>query len=159
MPLLTEGARKQAHAVDDPQGFLLLVEINHPSFTAPIRLVQDNDDLIVGGITYVALPMQIQLPQDVAKEAARAKIVIDNVGRDLGGEFERLGPGASLDVTLRNVSRATPGIVEYEFVSGANAATLDLTDVSLTLGDDEWMRMGIVNLRADPTTSPGLHAG
>ena len=159
MPFTTEVARKQAQAVDDPQGFLLLVIINHPSFSQPIRLVQDNDDLVIGADTYVGLPMQIQLPQDVAKEAARAKINIDNVGRDLGAEFERLGPGASLDVTLRNVSRATPTIIEYEFVSGANAASVDITDVSLTLGDDEWMRMNVVNLRADPTTSPGLHAG
>lgn len=159
MPLTTEAARRQAQAVDDPEGFLLLVEISHPSFTQTIRLVQDNDDIVIGANTYIGLPMQIQLPQDVAKEAARAKINIDNVGRDLGAEFERLGPGAALDVTLRNVSRATPSIVEYEFVSGANAATIDMTDVSLTLGDDEWMRMNIVNLRADPTTSPGLHAG
>jgi len=159
MPSYSEAASAQLQKVDDPSGFLFIVIIEHPSFSGPIRIVQDTDDLIVGPVTYAGLPIRIQLPQDVAKEAARAKIEIDNIGREMLGEFERLPPGGAVDVTIRHLSRLTPNIVEYEFVCGAEVAEADQLLVSITLGDDEWLRMKAVSLRADRDTTPGLHPG
>lgn len=159
MPSYSQQSSAQLQKVDDPHGFLFLVIVEHPSFSGPIRLVQDTDDLVVGATTYVGLPLRIQMPQDVAKEAARAKIEIDNVGQDLMAEFERLPPGGSVDVTIRHVSRLTPNIVEYEFVCGAEVAEADQQTFSLSLGDDEWRRMSVVSLRADRDTTPGIHAG
>ena len=159
MANLSTAARKQLQRVDDPDGVMMLVLMDHPSFAGPIRIVQDTRDWVIGGTTYVGLPLSIQLPQDVNKEATRAQLRIDNIGRDLLAELEDLPPGASLDVTLRIVSRAAPESVEYEYVAGASVAEVDVEVITLTLGDDELLQRNAVSLRYDPSTSPGIFAG
>lgn len=105
MANLSAAARKQLQRVDDPDGVMMLVLMDHASFAGPIRIVQDTRDWFIGGTTYVGLPLSIQLPQDVNKESTRAQLRIDNIGRDLLAELEDLPPGASMDVTLRLGSR------------------------------------------------------
>lgn len=159
MATLSTAARQQLQRVDDPDGLLLLVLIDHPSFAGGIRIVQDTRDWIIGGITFVGLPLSIQLPQDVSGEATRAQLRVDNIGRDLLAELEDLPPGSSLDVMLRIVSRAAPEVTEFEYVAGASAAEVDLESITMTLGDDELLRRNAVALRYDPSTAPGIFAG
>lgn len=159
MTTLTAAARRQLQRVDDGDGFLLLVLMDHAALSGPVRIARDTRDHVIGGITFIGLPLEVQLPQDVAQEASRAQLRIDNVGRDLVGELESLPPGASLDVTLRVVSRAAPATVEWEFIDGASVAEADLPAVVLTLGDDSVMRRNAVGLRYDPSTAPGIFAG
>ena len=158
MTTLTQAARAQLQRVDDPDGLLMLVLIDHPSFVGGIRIVQDTRDWTIGGTSYIGLPMSIQLPQDVDREASRAQLRIDNIGRDLLAELEGLPPGASLDVMLRLVSRAAPSVIEWEYMAGASAASVDTDAVALTLGDEELLRRNAVALRYDPTTAPGIFA-
>lgn len=159
MATLSIAARRQLQRVDDPDGFLMLLLIDSPALSGPVRVVQDTRDWLIDGTTYIGLPLSIQMPQDVAREHARAQIRIDNVGRDLIGEFERLPPGVSLDVTLRLVSRAAPAVTEWEFVSGGTKGAASVLDIALGIGDDEAMQRNAVALRCDPDTSPGIFAG
>jgi hypothetical protein len=159
MATLSNAARKQLQRVDDPDGMLLLVLIDHASFAGGIRVVQDTRDWTIGGTSFIGLPLAIKLPQDVSKEATRAQLSIDNVGRDLLAEVEGLPPGASLDVMLRLVSRAAPEVTEWEYMAGASVAEVDVETITLTLGDDELLRRNAVALRYDPSTAPGIFAG
>jgi hypothetical protein len=159
MPTLSPAARQQLQRVDDPDGLLVLVLIDHPSFAGGVRIVQDTRDWTIGGTSFIGLPLAIQLPQDVGREASRAQLRLDNIGRDLLAEFEGLPPGASLDVMLRLVSRARPDTVEYEYMAGASVAEVDVDAITLTLGDEELLRRNAVALRYDPTTAPGIFAG
>ena len=159
MPTLSPAARQQLQRVDDQDGMLLLVLMDHPSFVGGIRVVQDTRDWVIGSETFVGLPMSIQLPQDVNKEAARAQLKLDNIGRDLLAELEGLPPGAALDVMLRIVSRAAPEVTEWEFVAGASMAEVDAQSITMTLGDSELLKRNAVALRYDPSTAPGIFAG
>ncbi len=159
MATLSTAARQQLQKVDDPDGFLMLILIDNPALSGPVRIAQDTRDWTIAGTTYIGLPLEIQLPQDVSKEAVRAQLRIDNVGRDLVGELEAMPPGTSLDVVLRMVSRATPTAVEWEFIAGASVAEVNVMDITLSLGDDELLRRNAVSLRYDPTTAPGIFAG
>lgn len=156
MPNFTTPGLAQLHAVDDPDGWLVLVLMDHPSFAGGIRLVEDTRDWTIGGTTYIGLPMRLKLPQDVAGEATRAQLSIDNVGRDITAELEHLPPGASLDVTIRFVSRKSPTRTEWEYIAGGSTAQVDVEFVTLSLGDDDLLRGNAVRLRYDPTTAPGI---
>ena len=63
--------------------FLVIVEITHPTLAEPIRLVNDMVTLEYSGYTYTALPFRFELPADVKDKPPKAKIIIDNINRDL----------------------------------------------------------------------------
>jgi hypothetical protein len=145
--------------VNDGQGLLLLLSIEHPALSGPVRVVSDTRSVESGGITYTPLPFAIMLPNDKSKEVPRARIQIDNVGREITGELERLPPGAALLATIRIVYRATPNYVDYEFTSPLSGIRVDQLTVTAAMGPDDIMRRPATLLRFDPVTTPALFPG
>lgn len=149
----------QLHAVSDPHGFLELMVIDHSSFAAPVRLVNDTRNWTIGGDVYTALPFSVKLPTQAQQENPRAQIRIDNVGRALTAAIEGLPVGAALLATLRVVSRATPTVVDYEFIAQLSGINITPTLVTATMGPDDSMRQSAVRLRFDPVNAPALFPG
>ena len=149
---------RQLQKVSDSGGVLMLLEISNPSFSAPMRLVNDTRPITTLGYEWVALPFSVTLPNDKAKEVPRAKLQMDNVGRDMTTELEMLPPGASLKSTIRMVHRSTPGVVDYQFSAPLSGVRVDGPTVTATMGRDDIMRMSAVLLRFDPSTAPSLFA-
>ena len=156
---LSAATAKQLHRVDDPSGLLKLLKITHTSWAAPVCLVDDTRNLVTLGDTYIGgMMFTAQLPNDKPKEAPRVPLQMDNVGRDLTSQFEALPPGATLMATLRVVSRATPGVVDWEFTAPMTGVRADGNKVTASMGWDDVMRRAAVLLRFDPVTAPGLYA-
>lgn len=147
---------KRLHQVTDGSGLLALLKIDHASLSAPVRLVNDTRDLGTLGDTYKALPFSLTLPNDKSREMPRARLQIDNVGRDLTSELERLTPGAALQATLMLVHRSTPGVVDFQFTAPLSGVRVDQGTVTGFMGPDDLMRQSAVRLRFDPFTAPGL---
>lgn len=144
------------HKVDDPHGPLVLLKIDHAALSAPVRLVADTRNLVTLGDTYIGLPMGVTLPDDKANEVPRARLVMDNVGRDLTAELERLPPGAALQATLMVVHRSSPGVVDYEFTAPLSGVRASMGTVSTAMGPGDLLRRPAVGLRFDPFTAPGI---
>lgn len=155
MTVSTTTAR-QLQKVADNGGVLMLLEINHASFSAPVRLVNDTRNITTLGYEWLALPFSITLPNDKAKEVQRARLQMDNVGREITAELEALPPGASIKATIRMVHRSTPGVIDFQFAAPLSGVRVDATAVSATMGRDDIMRMSAVLLRFDPSTAPAL---
>jgi hypothetical protein len=83
---------------------------------------------------------------------------MSNVGREFTALLEALPVGAELLATLQAVSRATPNVVAYEFISVLTGLQVTPQTISAQIGSDDIMRRPCVLLRADPTTLPGLFA-
>lgn len=145
--------------VNDGQGVLALLSIEHPSLSGPVRIVNDTRSVTSNGIVYAALPFVITLPNDKSKEVPRARLQMDNVGREITAELERLPPGAALQATIRVVYRATPNDVDYEFTSPLSGVKVDQLSVTATMGPDDIMRRPATLLRFDPFTAPALFPG
>lgn len=152
--MVTAATRAQLRRLDDPQGILVLLLLTHPSI-ATVRVVNDTRDWVIGSDTWVGLPFRFRLPQD-DDQAPRGALEIDNVGRELTTELEKLPPGAALQATVRLVSRATPTVVDYEFTAPLSGVRVDVNTVSAVIGNDAALRSPAVKLRYDPTTVPGL---
>nr|WP_315242107.1 DUF1833 family protein [uncultured Albidiferax sp.] len=147
---------RNLHAVDDPQGVLMLLQLDHPALSAPVRLVNDTRNLVTLGETYLGLPFAITLPNDKAREVPRAKLQMDNVGRELTAELERLPPGAALMATILMVHRSTPGVVDYSFTAPLSGVRVDMHTLSASMGPDDLLRRPAVLLRFDPVSAPPL---
>ena len=146
-------------STSDNQGVLEMLLVDHSSFSAPIRIVNDTRDWLINGVTFVAMPFVLKLPSSVQKEAPRAQLQMDNVGREMTALFESLPIGAALVATIRLASRATPSVVDYEFVAQLSGISVTPTVITCTISDDDAMRQSAVKVRYDPRNAPGLFAG
>ena len=142
--------------INDADGLLELLEITHADFSGPAYLVNDTRNWESNGVSYVGYPFRFTYPQDKAKEAPRSTVEIDNVGRDLTAEFERLPPNAVVMAKVSLVSRSDPDTVEWSWTVPLVNVSVNAAVVSGTLGVDYLMRQQAVRLRHDPNTSPGI---
>lgn len=156
--MVTATTRTRLQRVNDLDGMLLLLMLEHPSI-ATAHVVNDTRDWTIGGITWVGLPFRIQLPSETSGQSPAARIEIDNVSSLLAAELEALPPGAALQATFRLVSRATPTVVDYEFAAPLSGVNITTTVLQATVGTDDEDRMPAVMLRFDQTTAPGLFEG
>lgn len=133
-----------------------LLEITHDQLAVPIRVVNDTDDLVSNGDTYIAFAFRVSLPTDVDRELPRATLSIDNVGRELTQWLDDSAGGQGAQVTIRQVMRDDPDTVEFEI-------TLDLLNVSQTplevrgeLGYDDTLNLAGLPITYRPDVAPGL---
>ena len=153
---VSAATRKALHKVDDSGGVLALLKIDHASLSAPVRIVSDTRGITTLGDTYLGLPFRIMLPADKPREMPRAQLQIDNVGRELTAELERLPPGASVMATVIIIHRATPGVIDYQFTAPLSGVKVDMGNVSAVMGPDDLMRRPATLMRFDPATAPGI---
>jgi hypothetical protein len=142
--------------VNDADGVIELLTITHAAFSGPAHIVNDTRDWVSNGTTFTAYPFRFTYPQDTSGEEPRSAIEIDNVGRDLTAEFERLPPGAAVMATVQLVSRSAPDDVEWSWSVPMVSISVTATVIRATLGVDLIMRQQAVRLRHDPITSPGI---
>lgn len=135
---------------------LLLLEIHHPDLPVPIRVVQDNQDLVHDGELFQAFAFDAQLPDDIESQNPEAQLVIDNVGREISAWLEASGGGQGATVRMIIVRRVDPDVVEWE-------VTLDLTNTRMNqsvitgkLGFDNLMSRPACAIHYNPTTASGM---
>lgn len=69
------------YAPSTTECFLQLLTITHEHLDAPVRLVNDHQDLVSRGNTYTAYAFEFVIPPDVEGELPRVAIAIDNVSQ------------------------------------------------------------------------------
>lgn len=156
--MVTDATRTQLHRVSDSAGMLVLLLLTHPSIDT-VRVVNDTRDWVIGGQTWVGLPFRFKLPNGAAGQAQRATLEVENVGRGLSTELEKLPAGAAVQSTMRLVSRATPEVTDYEFTAPLSNVSVTVTSVRAQVGNDDARRAPAVRVRFDPMLTPGLFAG
>lgn len=156
--MVTATTRAQLQRLTDADGLLLLLKLEHPAIETAY-VVNDTRDWVIGADTWIGLPFRFRLPQEGNTQPPRAQLEVDNVGGTLGRELEKLPPGGSLLATMRLVSRATPGTVEWEFSAPLSGVSVTTATVAATVGNDTILRSPAVMVRYDLTTAPGLFAG
>ena len=122
--MVSPTTREQLQRVNDPAGMLVLLKLEHPAMETA-HVANDTRGWVIDGVTWVGLPFRFRLPNSVAGEAPRAVLEVDNVGRELIGDLERLPPGGALQATVYVVSRAQPTVIDYTFtapLSGVSAS-------------------------------------
>lgn len=63
--------------------FPFLLEIDHSSLAAPIRIVNNNANLTYGGNVYTAFPFRFDMPDENEDGMANARLTVCNVDRTM----------------------------------------------------------------------------
>ena len=141
---------------DDTTGILLLLELSAPTFVEVLRIVNDTDDWVSQGKSYMGFPFGFKLPDDVGGQAPRAQLVLDNVGRSITEDLERLQPGELVTARLMITDRADANVIEASYDLPMTQVVVNTSTASAQLGVDFLTRQQAVTLRANPYTLPGI---
>ncbi len=135
---------------------LLLLEIDHPDLAAPIRIVNDNQDLVHLGNTFTAMAFRATLPEDIEEGMPRARLSIDNVGKEMVAWLEASGGGQGATVRMMQVLRSAPDTIEWEVTMDLTNLSMTSLEISGTLSFDDLLNKPGVTVTYRPETAPGL---
>jgi hypothetical protein len=110
---VSEALRRAVHAQETDEVFLVLVTIEHPELQQIIRVSSDAVHTVSRGETYLAIPFDLQLPEDGEDRPPRARLTIDNVSREIVLALRQIQ--AAPTVTMEVVRASEPDLVEASF--------------------------------------------
>ena len=135
---------------------LYLLEITHPQLAVPVRVVNDNQDLVSNGNTFTAMAFRISLPDDVAQQMPRAQLAIDNVGRELTQWLEASNGGQGAQVRVMQVMRDTPNVIEADYTLDLLNVKQTVFEVTADLGYEDTLGRPALVATYRPENTPGL---
>ena len=157
MPRVVSAPMRDAgYAQETGEAPLVLLTIDHPDLTAPIRVTSDAVDTISRLETYIAFPFRVTLPDDT-EEAARSRLEIDNVDRQIVAAVRAVSSPPS--VTIEVVLASSPDLVEAgPFDFELEEARYDVLVVSGELAFEPILDLAVPGDVMSPGLFPGLFA-
>lgn len=111
---LTLATRRALNAPETNEIFLVLLTISHKDMDTPIRVVNNAEDVTSRGDLFTAYPFDLSLPNDEDNQSPRARLVIDNIDRQIVLAVRQLS--SSPTVTIEIIRAADPDMIEARFV-------------------------------------------
>lgn len=135
----------------------VLLEISHEALETPVRVINDTDDITSSGELYVACPFKCVMPDDFENQLPKAKLSVDNVGRDLMHWVETSGGGEGATVRFQQIMRSRPDAVEWEIDLNLYNVTANQMEVGADLGYDNLFSRPAILMQFRPDNSPGMY--
>lgn len=135
---------------------IVLLQIDHPALSSPVRVVNDTADLTSNGDLYVALAFGCELPDDFESQLPRASLSVDNVGRDMMYWIETSGGGEGSTATFSQVMRSRPDVVEWTITMYLYNVSADMRRISADLGFANFFSRPAVQMTYRPELAPGV---
>lgn len=142
--------------VNASESTLILLEITHEELSTPVRIINDTDDLTSNGNLYIACPFRCVLPDDFEGQMPKAKLSVDNVGRDLMYWIETTGGGEGSQVRFMQVMRSRPDTIEWEITMSLFNVNASMMEVSAELGFENLFGRPAILRQYRPENSAGI---
>jgi Domain of unknown function (DUF1833) len=145
----------QLYTQESSDPFLTLITLEHSSFAAPIRLVNNSEDVVSRGNTFTAFPVKIRLPVDDGESLRQVAIEFDNVSLFLINDIRTVT--SPISAKLEMVLASMPDDVQIELgelVLGQ--LTYDKQKISATLTMDGFLNTELTSEKYSPSIFPGI---
>lgn len=110
---ISSGTLRALHAPETAEAFAVLLTLSHPGMAEPLRVAGSDAPVFSRGDEFTPYPFQLTLPDDAERQSPEARLVIDNVDRQIMGALRNLA--AAPQVTIEIVRLAAPDVVEARF--------------------------------------------
>ena len=157
MPDYSASARRTINAVSAPEQPVLLLEIDHADLPSPVRVVNYSDNITHLGNLFTALAYEITPPGDYSQGLPRARLAVDNVGRDLTDWIESSKGGRGATARLIQVLPSAPDTIEWDLTLNLENVGMDFQRVTGDLAYTDVLNLPGVAISYTPTTAPGLY--
>jgi len=145
----------QLYAQESTDPFLLLATLFHPTFSSPIRLVNNNEDIVSNGQTFTAFPMYIRLPVDDGETAREVAIEFDNVSLELIDELRAVT--TPIEVELQLILASNPDFIQLSFTDlKLRNVSYNKQRISAKLYMDSFLNVELTSEKYGPAQYPGL---
>jgi hypothetical protein len=108
---LSSTARRAIFAQETGEVFLLLLTIAHPQLAEPIRVVNNNEDVVSGGVTFQRFPFELALPPETEEAPPTVSLRIANADRQIVQAVRALA-GDAMTVDVSVVLASSPDTIE-----------------------------------------------
>lgn len=152
----SQNYQRKTNALSGDEFPLILLEIDHDDLAAPVRIVNDREDITVEGNLYQAFAFGLNLPEDPESGLPEAQLSIDNVGRELVQWLEIADWNKPTTCRIIQILRSTPDIIEWEITTNLRDITIDSLQVTATLGFENLLGLPGVGVFYTPVTAVGL---
>lgn len=153
---MSQAYNKVVNAVSSNDPVLIAAEINHPALPEPIRIVNDNADIVIDGETFIACGFRCVLPKDRESGVAMGTLEIDNAGKEIMPWLEQSRGGVGAKFTLYQVLRSNPDQIEFQVTLDLAGISADNMTVSAELGFKNLLTKPANPLQYRPNTAPAL---
>jgi hypothetical protein len=144
------------NSVSATEAPLVCLEITHPALSQAVRVVNDNLDLTSNGNLFIAAPFDCVLPDDMENQLPKAKLTIDNIGRELVYWLETSGGGEGAKVRFMQIMRSRPNTIEWETTMNLSNVQISMTKVTADLGFENIFSKPAVRIQYRPDNSAGM---
>lgn len=102
---LSQELLAQLFSQESTDPFLTLVTLSHPDWDEDFRLVNNTEDVVSRGLTYLSFPVTLVLPVDDGETSPEISIEFDNVSLYLIGKLRSITSGvqAKLEMILHSL--------------------------------------------------------
>lgn len=150
----TTAALRAAFRQETDEVFLIILDIDHPALADPIRVVNNSENIVSNGNTYVAFPFEIRLP-DEAEDQPRVTLTIDNVDRVIVDTIRSLTTAPTVSISV--ILASSPNDIEVgPFVMTLREVTYDVMTVQGELTFDDVLNEPFPGDSFIPAHYPGL---
>lgn len=105
---------------------------------------------------WIACAFRVQFPDDVMMTQPRIPISIDNIGRELTQWLEASNGGKDATVTIMQVMRDTPDIIEQSFVLDLLDSQQNVMEVTANLGYSNVLDLPALTALQNTELQPGI---
>lgn len=161
---LSNAAKAAVYAQSTDEAFIILVTINHSTFSEPVRVASDPLELLpVAGVRgvvsrgdeFVFLPFNIELPAQDDSGVAKARISVDNISREIVAAVRNATSALSIDIEI--VLASDPDTVEISIEDfRLDRVTYDALTVSGDISVEYFDLEPFPSRRFTPSDFPGL---
>lgn len=119
-----------------------------------------NDGSVVwqcASYAFMACGFRYTLPDDLEQGNARARVAIDNVGRELVQWLELSNGGDGATVRMMQVRPSDPDTIEWETTMVLSNVSQSVMEVSGQLGYEDLLKRPAIGVVYDPATAPGIY--
>ena len=135
--------------------YLVLLDIEHADLDTTISVVNNTENIVSNGTTYIAFPFEIALPESPEDAPPRAELAISNVSREIGQAIRSVGSPPGVTITV--IRQATPDVIEAQHVGmKLVGVTYDVQQVSGQLVREDFVTEPYPALTYSPAEFPGL---
>lgn len=152
---LTSATLAAIYADSTDKVFLHLLTIDHPDLSAPVRLVNNTEDITSNGDVYTAFPFQAVIPPEVEGELPRVQLVIDNVSQLLIADIRSI-QSPPPTITLDLIVADSPDTIEATFDFTLKAVDYDAFTIQAQIAYEDILSEPFPAQRFTPTTFPGM---
>lgn len=161
---LSNSAKAAMYAQSTSEVFIMLVTIDHPSFTTPVRVASDPYELlpeagvrgvISRGMEFLYLPFSVELPSQDDTGVAKARISVDNISREIVAAVRRAN--SALSITIEIVLASDPDTLEVAIEDfRLDRVTYDAFTVSGDISIEYFDLEPFPSRRFTPSDFPGI---